>query len=86
MPRGMSETDATRAATVNAAGVLGLEDELGSIGQGKKADIIATAGSPLEDISALMRIHFVMRDGVVYRLDNNNTAAVRAAAAVVSSP
>lgn len=75
--RGMSRTDAILTATLNAARMLGLEDQLGSIVPGKQADIIATAASPLDDISELMRIRFVMREGVVYRLDNNGTAAVK---------
>lgn len=65
--RGMSETDAIRTATVNAARMLGLDQELGSIEPGKKADLIATSASPLDDISELTRIRFVMRDGIVFK-------------------
>jgi imidazolonepropionase-like amidohydrolase len=72
--RGMSEDDAILTATLNAARMLGLEDRLGSIVPGKQADIIATAASPLDDISELMRVRFVMRDGVVYRHDDNAIA------------
>ena len=78
--RGMTQSDAILTATVNAARMLGLDQELGSIEVGKKADIIATTGSPLIDISELMRIHFVMRDGVVYRLNNSAVDSFKVAA------
>jgi imidazolonepropionase-like amidohydrolase len=65
--RGMSSTDALKSATVNAARMLGLDNELGSIAAGMKADIIAVQSSPLDDISELGRILFVMRDGIIYR-------------------
>lgn len=65
--RGVPEMFAIQAATSNAAEMLGLQDSIGTFATGKKADIIATAGSPLEDISELTRVRFVMRDGVVYR-------------------
>ncbi len=67
--RGMSEADAIRTATVNAARMLGLDHELGSIEPGKKADLIATSGSPLDDISELTRVRFVMRDGIVFKTE-----------------
>lgn len=65
--RGMSESDAIRTATVNAVRMLGFDHELGTIKPGKIADIIATSGNPLDDSSELTRIHFVMRDGIVYK-------------------
>ena len=83
--RGMTRSDAIMTATVNAARMLGLEDDLGAIEPGKRADIIAANDNPLDDISALMRIQFVMRDGVVYRSDNRSTVTIGATAAE-SSP
>ena len=50
--------------------MLGLDEQLGAIETGKKADIIATARNPLEDISAVMEVRFVMRDGKVFRHDD----------------
>ena len=42
-------------------------DELGSLSAGKIADVVAVAGNPLEDISVMEHVVFVMKDGVVYR-------------------
>lgn len=64
---GMSEMEAIVAATVTAAEVLDRSDDLGTIEPGKRADLIATAGSPLENIEELLEIGFVMKDGTVYK-------------------
>lgn len=66
---GMPEMEAIQAATVTSSKLLGVEDELGSISKGKLADIIAVRGNPLEDISVLSEISFVMKNGVIYRND-----------------
>lgn len=65
--RGMPEMEAIRSATVTASELLGVQNELGSIAEGKLADIVAVDGNPLEDISLLTDIGFVMKDGAVYR-------------------
>lgn len=60
---GMSAAEAIRAATTNAAELLGLSDLIGSLEPGKQADLIAVDGDPLADVRALGRIAFVMRGG-----------------------
>ena len=64
--RGIPEMFALKAATVNAAEMLGIQDSAGTIEAGKRADIIATNTSPLDDITEMTRVRFVMRDGKVY--------------------
>ena len=46
--------------------MLGIQDTAGTIEAGKRADIIATSTSPLDDITEMTRVRFVMRDGKVY--------------------
>jgi len=64
---GMTPMTAIVAATVNAADLLGLSAEIGTLESGKRADIIAVDGDPLTDVSVLTSMDFVMRDGRVYR-------------------
>jgi imidazolonepropionase-like amidohydrolase len=66
---GMPERDILISATINAADLMDLTDITGTIEAGKDADIIATAGNPLENISALMRPTFVMARGNQVDLD-----------------
>jgi imidazolonepropionase-like amidohydrolase len=62
---GMPPAEAIKAATVNAAALLGLEKEIGTIEAGKSADIIAVDGNPLADVKTLKAMKFVMARGTV---------------------
>jgi imidazolonepropionase-like amidohydrolase len=64
---GMTPMQAIQAATSSAADLLGHSKEVGSIKPGKFADLVAVSRDPLQDISVLENIEFVMKDGVVYK-------------------
>lgn len=64
---GMTPEEAIRAATVNASRHLGMDDDIGTLEAGKYADIIAVGADPLDDISALWDVTFVMRDGMEHK-------------------
>lgn len=63
---GIPAAVALQAATIRAAEVLGVDDQ-GVIETGKRADIVAVPGNPVEDINAVMKVEFVMKDGKVYK-------------------
>ena len=64
---GMPPAKAIQAATINAATMLGIEDKLGTLEAGKFADIVAVKGNPLEDITTLENVQFVMKGGKIYK-------------------
>ncbi len=64
---GMPAAAAIEAATVNAARLLGVDAEVGTIEPGKAADIIAVAGDPTQDVKVLKTVPFVMKGGVVFK-------------------
>ncbi len=64
--RGMTPAAALRTATINSAKLLRVDDR-GRIAEGLLADLIAVAGDPLEDVSVLQQVAFVMKGGVVYK-------------------
>jgi len=64
---GQRPMDAMVSANSLAAESLGLEKEIGSIAPGMDADIIALAGNPLDDITSVRRVVFVMKGGTVYK-------------------
>ncbi len=64
---GMPPMEAIQSATMGGAMLLGMEDELGSVEAGKRADIIAVEGNPLENIAQMKQVRFVMKDGVIYK-------------------
>ena len=67
VPFGMTPEQALRAATITAAELMGLQNDIGSIEPGKFADIVAVKGDPLKDVSVLEQVDWVMKGGVVYK-------------------
>jgi imidazolonepropionase-like amidohydrolase len=64
---GMSPLAVLQADLLNGAKLLGWEGQIGSLEPGCLADVIAITGDPLEDISAVNHVDFVMKGGVVYK-------------------
>ena len=64
---GMPNKDALKSATITTAKLLGVEDKLGQIKAGMLADIIAFRDNPIEDISIVRNVEFVMKDGVIFK-------------------
>jgi imidazolonepropionase-like amidohydrolase len=71
---GMAPLQALRSATIETATMLGIADRLGTIEQGKLADLVITDADPSKDIKALRSIRLVMKGGVVYRNDLRPTS------------
>jgi imidazolonepropionase-like amidohydrolase len=59
--------DAIVSATSMAAESLGLGDQIGTVAPGFEADLVAVEGNPIDDITAVRRVVFVMKGGTVYR-------------------
>ncbi len=66
---GLTPMKAIQAATIGNAKLFGITKDRGSLSVGKRADIIAVDGDPMDDIRALEDVDFVMKDGVVYKRD-----------------
>jgi imidazolonepropionase-like amidohydrolase len=66
---GMTPLEAIRSATLRAAALMGWADRAGTIAPGAWADLIAVAGDPLQDVSELERVVFVMKGGAVIKGD-----------------
>jgi len=64
---GMTPLAALQAGLLNGAKLLGWQDRIGALKPGYWADVVAVPGNPLDDISGLERVSFVMKGGVVYR-------------------
>lgn len=67
---GISEVDVLRMATLTSAKVAGYGDQLGSIEEGKLADLILIDGNPLEQISDIRRVVLTIKDGKIYNPEN----------------
>ncbi len=66
---GMKPIDAIRAATLNAADLMGWSDKVGDLAPGHYADLIAVNGNPLEDVRVLENVSFVMKGGEVVKAE-----------------
>ncbi len=64
---GMSPLAVLQADLLNGAKLLGWQDQIGALKPGYWADVVAVPGDPLNDVSALERVSFVMKGGVIYR-------------------
>ena len=66
---GMTPMQSIVAGTSNGATLLGLERDIGAVAVGKRADVVAVRGDPLQDITVLQHVDFVMKDGRVFKRD-----------------
>jgi len=64
---GMTPMQAIEAATRSAAELLDQSDQIGTIEAGKLADLVAVPGNPLQDITVMEKVSFVMKDGAVVK-------------------
>jgi imidazolonepropionase-like amidohydrolase len=64
---GMPPLEAIKSATYHTANLLNIEDKLGTLEEGKLADIVAVSGDPLRDISTMENVIFVMKNGNIYK-------------------
>lgn len=64
---GMPALETVQAATLRSAELLGIEDEVGTLAPGMRADIVATDTNPGEDLETMLNIPFVMKSGTVYK-------------------
>jgi imidazolonepropionase-like amidohydrolase len=63
----MTPVQTIRAATIDAAQLMGWQDRVGSVEAGKFADLVAVTGDPISDITELERVKFVMKGGHVFK-------------------
>jgi len=68
---GMPPMEAIQAGTIAGARLLRQEKDLGTVERGKIADLVAVAGDPLTDIKLLQDVKFVMKEGVVYKMNGS---------------
>src|SRR6516225_467036 len=69
---GMKPIDALKAGTSSNADLLGLADKIGTLENGKLADVVAVPGNPAENIRETEHVFFVMKEGVVYKNEKPN--------------
>jgi len=72
---GQDPMEAIMSTTSLAAESLEMDDRIGTIAQGMEADIIAVEGNPLDDITALHRVVFVMKGGKIYKIPSTDPAS-----------
>jgi imidazolonepropionase-like amidohydrolase len=73
---GMPPMFALQAATTHAAELLKHDKDIGSVTAGKFADLVAVPGNPVDDISQMKKVSFVMKEGVVYKSDGKTIDAI----------
>jgi imidazolonepropionase-like amidohydrolase len=64
---GVDRLSAVRSATLWGARAVGMPGDIGALSKGRLADVIGVEDDPLEDLGALQRVRFVMKDGRVFR-------------------
>ncbi|HMX63525.1 MAG TPA: amidohydrolase family protein, partial [Candidatus Sumerlaeota bacterium] len=67
MDAGMPAMETIKTATMTSAMALGMADKIGSLEAGKLADVVAVDEDPLKNIKTMLKVTFVMKDGVVYK-------------------